>query len=222
MDETSVTTTAAQSAPEPVTRAAEAAPDTNAIIAQAQSAERERVGTIYDLAGRLGLERSMAEDLVTRGVAIDEARRIILDKVADAAEQSRTFPHVSVPLGGRDERLTRREAVANALLHRYSPTLFALSDPAREYRGMTLLELSREFLASSGVNVRGMSRDEIATRALLSTSDFPEVLAAVTNKTLRQAYDVYPRTFTPFCRQVLATDFKAMHRVQIGEAPQLL
>lgn len=222
MDETSVTTTAAQSAPEPVTRAAETTPDTKTLIAQAQSTERERVGTIYDLAGRLGLERGMAEDLVTRGVAIDEARRIILDKVADTAEQSRTFPHVSVPLGGRDERLTRREAVANALLHRYSPTLFSLSDPAREYRGMTLLELSREFLASSGVNVRGMSRDEIATRALHSTSDFPEVLAAVTNKMLRQAYDVYPRTFTPFCRQVLATDFKAMHRVQIGEAPQLL
>jgi len=45
-----------------------------------------------------------------------------------------------------------------------------------------LLELSREFLASAGVNVRGMSRDEIATRALHSTSDFPEILAAVTNK----------------------------------------
>jgi hypothetical protein len=87
---------------------------------------------------------------------------------------------------------------------------------------MTLLELSREFLASAGVNVRGMSRDEIATRALHSTSDFPEVLSAVTNKTLRQAYDVYPRTFVPFCRQVLATDFKAMNRVQLGEAPQLL
>ena len=87
---------------------------------------------------------------------------------------------------------------------------------------MTLLELGREFLASAGVNVRGMSRDEIATRSLHSTSDFPEVLSAVTNKTLRQAYDIYPRTFVPFCRQVLATDFKAMNRVQIGEAPQLL
>ncbi|SEO16917.1 hypothetical protein SAMN04489859_104032 [Paracoccus alcaliphilus] len=32
----------------------------------------------------------------------------------------------------------------------------------------------------------------------------------------------YPRTFMLFCRQVLATDFKAMHRVQLGEAPQLL
>lgn len=202
--------------------APDAAAHTEALVARAQEAERERVGTIYDLAARLGLERTFAEDLTTRGVGLDEARRVILDKVAENSERTRTFPHVSVPLGGRDERVTRRDAVANALLHRYSPTLFQLSEPAREYRGMTLLELAREFLGSAGVNVRGFSRDEIATRALHSTSDFPEVLSAVTNKTLRQAYDVYPRTFVPFCRQVLATDFKAMNRVQLGEAPQLL
>jgi hypothetical protein len=196
--------------------------ETDALVARATEVERERVGTIYDLATRLGLERALADDLVTRGIGIDEARRVILDKVAENSERTRTFPHVSVPLGGRDERVTRRDAVASALLHRYSPTLFPLAEPAREYRGMTLLELAREFLASAGVNVRGFSRDEIATRALHSTSDFPEVLSAVTNKTLRQAYDVYPRTFVPFCRQVLATDFKAMNRVQIGEAPQLL
>jgi hypothetical protein len=209
-------------APAIESRQQQQAADTEALVVRAQEAERTRVGTIYDLAARLGLERTMAEDLVSRGVAIDEARRVILDKVAENSERTRTFPHVSVPLGGRDERVTRRDAVANALLHRYSPTLFQLSEPAREYRGMTLLELAREFLGSAGVNVRGFSRDEIATRALHSTSDFPEVLSAVTNKTLRQAYDVYPRTFVPFCRQVLATDFKAMNRVQIGEAPQLL
>jgi len=118
--------------------------------------------------------------------------------------------------------VTRREAVANALLHRYSPTLFPLEDAAREYRGMTLMELARESLETAGAGTRGLSRDEVATRALHSTSDFPEILAAVTNKTLRQAYEAYPRTFLAFCRQVLATDFKAMHRVQMGEAPQLL
>ena len=222
---TVATPTPAPAALEPSVRAAEPLPqaeDTQALVARAQTVERERVGTIYDLASRLGLERTYAEDMVQRGVGLDEARRVILDKVAATSEQTRTFPHVSTPLGGRDERVTRRDAVANALLHRYSPTLFTLSDPAREYRGMTLLELAREFLGSSGVNVRGMSRDEIATRSLHSTSDFPEVLSAVTNKTLRQAYDIYPRTFVPFCRQVLATDFKAMNRVQIGEAPQLL
>ena len=211
----------AQAATEPAVPMS-AAPTADALIARAQEIERDRVSTIYDLATRLGLERSFSDDLVKRNVGIEEARRLILDKVAEAADHARVFPHVSVPLGGRDERVTRREAVINALLHRYSPTLFSLSEPAREYRGMTLLELAREFLANAGVNVRGFSRDEIATRALHSTSDFPEILSAVTNKTLRQAYDAYPRTFVAFCRQVLATDFKAMNRVQIGEAPQLL
>ncbi len=198
------------------------APDTEAVATRAREAERDRVSTIYDLASRLNLERSFAEDLVKRGVSIDEARRLILDQVAAKSDETRTFGQVSIPLGGRDERITRRDAVANALLHRYSPTLFPLEDAARQYRGMTLLELARESLGNAGVNTRGLSRDEVATRALHSTSDFPEILAAVTNKTLRQAYEAYPRTFMLFCRQVLATDFKAMHRVQLGEAPQLL
>ena len=198
------------------------APDNEAIATRAREAERDRVSTIYDLTGRLNLERSFAEDLVKRGVSVDESRRLILDQVAAKSDEVRTFPHVSIPLGGRDERITRRDAVANALLHRYSPTLFQLEDAARQYRGMTLLELARESLGNAGVNTRGLSRDEVATRALHSTSDFPEILSAVTNKTLRQAYDAYPRTFALFCRQVLATDFKAMHRVQLGEAPQLL
>jgi hypothetical protein len=103
-----------------------AAVDTDALVARATDAERQRVGTIYDLAARLGLERTFADDLVSRGVGIDEARRDILDKMAATSEQTRTFPHVSVPLGGRDERISRRDAVASALLHRYSPTLFSL------------------------------------------------------------------------------------------------
>jgi len=221
MDETITTPAPIAAPPEAVTRAPAPDADTQTLIAEAQSAERERVATILDLTGRLGLERALADDLVARGVELDEARRVILDKVAARSEETRSFAQVATPLGGRDERLTRREAVTNALLHRYSPSLFSLDEPARSYRGMTLLELSREFLTSAGVNVRGMSRDEIATRALHSTSDFPEILAAVTNKTLRQAYEAYPQTFRPFCRQVQASDFRDIARVQLGEAPQL-
>ena len=195
--------------------------ETADMIARAQANERERVGTIYDLTARLGLERSMADDLVKRGTSLNDARKLILDKVADASDEKRIFPHVSVPIGGLDEKVTRREAAVNSLLHRYNPGMFSLSDAARDYRGMSLLELAREFLQASGTNVRGLSRDEIATRALHTTSDFPEILANVTNKTLRQAYEAYPQTFKPFCRQVQTSDFRDITRVQMGEAPQL-
>ncbi|MBS0478733.1 MAG: peptidase U37, partial [Proteobacteria bacterium] len=161
----------------PMTEPKAAAPDTEAVATRAREAERDRVSTIYDLAGRLNLERGFAEDLVKRGVSVDESRRLILDQVAVKSDETRTFPHVSVPLGGGDERITRRDAVANALLHRYSPTLFQLEDAARQYRGMTLLELARESLGNAGINTRGLSRDEVATRALHSTSDFPEILS---------------------------------------------
>ncbi|WP_424180081.1 prohead protease/major capsid protein fusion protein [Yoonia sp. TsM2_T14_4] len=221
-DEPKVAASETRTQPKPQMADIAAAPDTEAVATRARETERDRVSTIYDLAGRLNLERGFAEDLVKRGTDIGEARRLILDQVATKSEENRTFSQVSIPLGGRDEQVTRRDAVANALLHRYSPTLFTLEDAARQYRGMTLMELARESLGNAGVNTRGLSRDEVATRALHSTSDFPEILSAVTNKTLRQAYDAYPRTFMLFCRQVLATDFKSMHRVQLGEAPQLL
>jgi hypothetical protein len=213
---------ATKPAPEPVPEDRSRSVDTDALVSEARAQERERVSTIHGLADKLHLERGFADDLIKRGVSIDEARRLILDQVAAKADETRTFPHVSIPLGGRDATVTRREAISSALLHRYSPTLFPLEDAAREYRGMTLMELARESLETAGASTRGLSRDEVATRALHSTSDFPEILAAVTNKTLRQAYEAYPRTFMLFCRQVLATDFKAMHRVQLGEAPQLL
>ncbi len=108
-----------------------------------------------------------------------------------------------------------------ALLHRFDPHRYAINEAARDWRGYSLIEMARAFLEGEGVRVRGLSRDEIATRALHTTSDFPAILAAVTNKTLRDAYEAAPRTFPPIARRATAADFKDMHRLQLGEAPQL-
>jgi phage major head subunit gpT-like protein len=124
-------------------------------------------------------------------------------------------------MGGLDATETRRSAVEGALLHRYDPQRFALSEPAREWRGLSLIEMARGWLESEGTRVRGLSRDEIATRALHTTSDFPAILAGVTNKTLRAAYDTAPRTYPAIARRTTVADFKLVHRLQLGEAPQL-
>ena len=195
-------------------------PVDNAEVAeQAVAAERLRIAGIYDAQGKLGIERAVADGLVARGASLDEARGMLIDQAADQDQQVET--RAQITLGGQDERQTRFSAVETALLHRFEPARYELSDAAREWRGYSLIELARSFLETEGERMRGLSRDEIATRALHSTSDFPEILAAVTNKTLRDAYEAAPRTFMPIARRTSASDFKDINRLQLGEAPQL-
>ncbi len=66
-----------------------------------------------------------------------------------------------------------------------------------------------------------MSKQEIAVKALQSTSDFPAILGNTVNRSLRAGYDAAPRTFLPFSRQATLPDFKEISRVQLGGAPSL-
>jgi phage major head subunit gpT-like protein len=181
--------------------------------------ERARVTGIYDAARKLNVEQALADDLVKRGVVIGEARAALIDAAAARDVAIETRPHIR--MGGQDEVETRRAAVETALLHRFEPGRFKLTDAAREWRGLSLIEMARSFLESEGVRVKGLGRDEIATRALHSTSDFPQILAGVTNRTLRDAYEAAPRTYQAISRRATVADFKSVQRLQLGEAPQL-
>lgn len=189
------------------------------IADDAMQSERERIAGIQDAARKLGVGSDVSEDLVSRGVSLADARTALIDAAAGRDEKIETRPHIR--MGGQDEVVTRRAAVETALLHRHDPGRFEMTDAARDWRGLSLIELARSFLETEGVRVRGLTRDEIATRALHSTSDFPLILSNVTNKTLRAAYDVAPRTFAPIARRTTVADFKDVHRLQLGEAPQL-
>lgn len=189
------------------------------IAQEAMEGERSRISGIQEAARKLGVAAEIMADLVGRGVGLNEARAALIDAAAQSDRAIETRPHVR--MGEQCEVETRRAAVEAALLHRHNPGVFALSDAAREWRGLSLLELARSFLAAEGVRVRGLSRDEVATRALHSGSDFPLILSSVTNKTLRAAYDAAPRTFAPIARRTSVADFRDVHRLQLGEAPQL-
>jgi hypothetical protein len=195
-------------------------------IEQVRAEERERVAAIFGLADRFRLERAFADDLVTRGVTLEDARRLILDKLASRDERGAGHTAVSFPVGGLDATVTRREALVEAILHRLAPVAFTMTDRARDYRGMSLVDVARDSLAVAGQATRGMTGNEIvyaATRAagLHSSSDFPLILAAVAGKRLRQAYQVTPRTFTRWTRGTTAPDFKPMYPTQIGNFPPL-
>jgi phage major head subunit gpT-like protein len=189
------------------------------ITETAMREERARIAGIQEAGRKLGVPSEVVADLVTRGVALADARAALIDAAASRDAATETRPHIR--MSGQDEVETRRAAVEQALLHRYEPGQHQLTPAAREWRGLSLIEMARSFLEAEGVRVRGMGRDEIATRALHTTSDFPQILASVTNRTLRAAYEAAPRTYQIIARRTSVSDFKNVQRLQLGEAPQL-
>lgn len=188
------------------------------LASEAVRAERSRVAEIRKVAKSVGLE-DMSDDLIERGVSIEEARAEILNKVSERQVSVNSTVKITV-----DEVDTMRSAVENALMHR-GGIVNELTAPAREWRGLSLVETAREILKARGVSVRGLSSSQVVeaalTRTMHSTSDFPLILSNVTGKALRQAYEAAPQTFRPLVRVVEVPDFKPVTRVQLGDAPRL-
>lgn len=201
-------------------RAVEVQPvDVEAIRSEALATERKRVSEIKSVCRSVGIEESISDGMIERGISVDDARKETLEALAKRTDQPAVSSRADI-VTIRDETETRREAMTEAILHRAYPGK-PLSEGARQFAGMTMLDLCRDMLDRSGVKTRGMDRMQIATRAFQGNSDFTNVLANVANKSLRQAYDAAPRTFTTWARQATAADFKTVSRISLSDAPAL-
>ncbi len=82
-------------------------------------------------------------------------------------------------------------------------------------------EIGRDILRRAGVSASGMSASTIVTRALQTTSDFSLILGDTVGRTLRTAYSAVPGGVQMLARRTTARDFRAKHRIQLGEFPTL-
>ncbi|MDB5965181.1 MAG: hypothetical protein JWQ72_1681, partial [Polaromonas sp.] len=190
-------------------------------------AEQTRSADITDLCQRHGVAQ-LASGMIRAGNTVDQARTAVLDEIArrDAASGG----HLNVRIETvRDEQATRMAGVEEAISHRILAAT-VLTDNGRQFRGMSLIEIGRDYLEASGVKTRGMSRLELAGRMLQhrsagmhTTSDFASLFANVANKRLRNAYDENPGTYGRWARRAPnAPDFKNMSVVVLSGAPDLL
>lgn len=220
-------TSAAPNSDETATRAAPPAPpaapavDVAAERAAAAAAERARSAEIRLIGRKHKMPEEFVDQAIEKGTGVQDFRNAVLDKLAAAGDAPQIRPEVQTVRGGQDETETRRQAAIDALLHRAAPGRFQLTDPARAYRGMTLIRMAEESLVWRGENVRGLNPNEIAQRALHTTSDFPAILAAVTNKMFLGAYQAAPQTFGPIVRQMTLSDFNEAHLIRMGSGPKL-
>lgn len=197
--------------------------------APAAAADLARAANISELCVRHAVPE-LAAGLIRQGADVGAASEAILNHLArtDAAAggQRNAAPRVETV---RDQMQVRLSGIEQAIMHRVAPSN-KLDDNGRQYRGMSLLELGRDFLEAHNVNTRGMDRMGLAGTMLThrssgmhGTSDFANLFANVATKRMRNAYEENPGTYTMWARRAPnAPDFKAMSVVQMSGAPDLL
>lgn len=194
-------------------------PDLAAIRAEAVAAERTRAADIRSAVRSAGFDTEYAETLINSETTVDAARAAVLEKLAARTAAAPISSQSSIQLIGSEVE-TRRDFMANAIQHRANPNI-KLEDGARQFAGLSMMEMARDCLELQGIKTRGMDKLQIAQRAFEGTSDLPSVLANVANKSLRAAYLSAPRTFTGWARQASASDFKTISRTNLSDAPAL-
>lgn len=209
------------------TAGATVAATTQPAAADAGAVAAQRASDITELCVRHNVAH-LAAGLIRGGQPVEHARSAVLEELAhrDAAAGGHRNVRVETV---RDEMSVRMAGLEQAITHRVAART-QLDDNGRQYRGMSLLEMGREFLEASGVSTRGMDRLALATRMLTfrapgyqTTSDFPSLFANVANKRLRNAYDENPGTYGIWARRAPnAPDFKNISVVQLSGAPELL
>ena len=172
----------------------------------------------------------LAAGLIRQGADVGAARTAILDHLARADNVSgghrNAAPRIETV---RDQMQVRLAGVEQAIMHRIAPAT-VLDDNGRQFRGMSLIEIGRDFLEAHSVNTRGMSRMELAGQMLSyrsggmhGTSDFASLFANVASKRLRNSYEENPGSYRMWARRAPnAPDFKSMSVVQMSGAPDLL
>lgn len=207
-------------------RAAPGAGAPGAAAPAAPAADGTRAADILAMCQRHGATE-LAQDLLRRNATLDQARAAILDRMDTQDQQRRGGSTVSVQTV-RDEHDTRMRGMEEAIMSRMDPRA-QLTDLGRQYRGMSLVELAREALEGLGVSTRGLSRNEIASRAFAvraggyhTTGDFPSLLGGVGARRLRAAYELAPSTYQLWARQASnLPDFRITNVLAVGGAPEL-
>lgn len=201
---------AAESSPAPV-----AAADTEL---QRTASELRRENEILRLGRDAGLTDAQTDELVRSGKTVTECSREAIRLMRLRLEGGDTRADDGpTPLGHparievtRDSGDTLLRGISLGLEARVRPGALKGDDAelGREYRSYTLLELTRQYLESRGINTRGMSKTELVSRGFHSSSDFPLLFSNLAGKTLDAAYQEEPHTWRPIARQRNLPDFK--------------
>lgn len=210
-------------------------PDT-ATLESSQRAERARVQSIRKNVRLAGLPETFADSLIDDGTESGVAAERILQEKIKVNETSITSGTTIKGTGSRADSF--RKIAFDAVSARLTGGKWDRPAGCEDFRHMRLLELATRCVAEqdSSIDVRGMSKREIVTRALMptfstrasdgqafhTTGSFANLLLDATHKTLLMGFENTPSTFQVWTRNAgTVDDFKDIHRARLGEVGNL-
>lgn len=219
-------TTEEKKAAEDALKATEAqrAAETDNIRKAAVLAERTRTSEIQLAVRAAKLSDEFAAKLISDGVEVDAARKAVIDEMAKvSATASVATTKVSVTA---DETDAQRSLQIDSILLRAGVADIKDADRVRAARSAygtdTLLDMAKRSLTKDGVNIQGLSKHEIVTRAISShTSDFPVLLEGANRTILLKAYQEVADTWRRFCTTGSVSDFREWKRLKMGTLSNL-
>lgn len=196
-------------------------------------AELERVQGIMSACRAARMPQDFMDNLIATKVPLLRAQTLVLDELRKRGYDQDGPAQTAVrDVSVEDNMVHVRDGIKDALLHRLAPHFFPLTPIGRNYRGMTWMDTARVYLQAAGVRVTDLTPNRLAGVALglensrgvgmHTTSDYPLLLADVSNKLLRKAYDEAPQTFKAIGRRVTISNYRYVNRLQLGDAPALL
>ncbi|ARO13366.1 peptidase U35, phage prohead HK97 [Ketogulonicigenium robustum] len=191
---------------------------TEAEVPEARMTEALGASVAATIAAAAGLDRAWAEAQVAEGTPTEEVRARALDAVRTRSAQPRTI-RAQIGMDHTDPAVIATRA-GEALYARMHPE-HRLSASAREFAHMSVLDHARASLRRSGRSVTGVSADQVITRALHTTSDFPLILGDQVGRELRRSYEEAPSGARQLARQGTIRDFRPKRSLMLGEAPML-
>ncbi|RAJ00463.1 Mu-like prophage major head subunit gpT [Chitinophaga skermanii] len=175
------------------------------------TAERNRCTLIRNAARIAKMDVDFTDDLIERGLTIEQAREEIFNKMA---EQSQA-PTVNTAHVTADESEKTREAMTVALLHRAAPGSVPLIDQAHDYKYLTLLDFARRCIDQRGDKSNRYSPNEVVKRAFSST-DFPVLLHNAVERSIKKYYDGIDSDWKKIAKKTTAKDFKEKTGTEIS------
>lgn len=182
-----------------------------------EAAEQTRRSDIRTLVREAGRGPEIADDLIDAGADLTRAKAEVFDAVQ---ERRRSAPIIRTHTAQNDDPavITRRQsdALATRMAGGECP------EDARQYLNLSLRDMATESLQRAGVSTRGMSADEVFTRAAAhTTSDFPLLVSNAMGKVALDSYRAAESPLKTLCRQRTLPNFKESTAIRLGEMGRL-